>query len=104
MNAVPLQLLLPDGPATLVPGSFERGVPRYARDGQVLDIDVSIPPDLQARWFWHGSFLRLRVAADECGVAIYTGTFPPPLCFDNARVIAPASVEAAPIQLTMELV
>lgn len=83
MNAVPLFLSLPDGPAVLVPGSFERGQPRYQRDGQVLDVDVTIPPELEATgWIWHGSFLRKPGAV---GIAICTTTFPPPLCFDNAR-------------------
>lgn len=107
MKAIPLQLHLPDGPAQFIPGSLLKGQPRYERDGVLLDVDVTIPPDLADRWFWQGSFLRLQTAPDECGVAIFTGTFPPPLCFDNAREIERFRVahDAAegPRQLAMEL-
>jgi hypothetical protein len=100
MKAVPLKLLLPDGPAHLVPGSFEAGQPQYARDGIVLDVDVAIPPELDGRWFWHGSFLRLQTEPGECGLAIFTGTFPPPQCFEQARELERirAELDAAPVR------
>lgn len=85
MNAVPLLLLLPDGAARLIPGSFEHGQPRYERDGVALDVDVTLPPELEANWFWDGSFLRLRTEPGSCGVAIFTGTFGVPGVFDQAR-------------------
>jgi hypothetical protein len=98
MTAVPLVLLLPDGPATLVPGSHAANQPRYERDGVVLDVDVSIPSELDANWFWDGSFLRLRTAPDACGVAICTKTFGVPGVFDQAREIDRRAAEwdAAP--------
>jgi hypothetical protein len=99
MNAVPLELHLPDGPATPVEGSFLAGRPQYERDGIVLDVDVTIPPDLEtAGWFWHGSFLRLRVEPGACGVAIYTGAFGVQGTFENAREMERirAELDAAP--------
>lgn len=96
MRAIPLTFSLPDGPARLVPGSFEKGAPRYERDGQPIDVDVTIPSDLEASgWIWHGSFLRKPGAV---GIAICTATFPPPRCFDNARELdrLEAERDAAP--------
>lgn len=100
MKAVPLQLLLPDGPVQLVPGSFEAGHPLYERDGKVLGVDVAIPPELDGRWFWHGSFLRLQTEPGECGVAICTVAFPPPQCFEQARELERfrAELDAAPVK------
>lgn len=83
MKVIPLDLYLPDGVARLVPGSFEQGQPRYARDGVALDVDVTIPPDLEASgWIWQGSFLR---KPGPVGVAICTQTFGVPGVFENAR-------------------
>lgn len=100
MNAVPLLLMLPDGPAHAVPGSFERGQPCYERGGIILDIDVTIPPDLDGRWFWHGSCLYRRDRPGDCGIGIFTGTFPPPLCFEQARELERirAELDAAPVK------
>lgn len=87
MTAVPLELLLPGGPATLVPGSFAANQPRYERDGVVLDVDVTVPPELDHNWFWDGSFLRLRTEPGACGVAICTKTLGVPGVFDRAREV-----------------
>jgi hypothetical protein len=76
--AYPWQLFLPDGVvAQHVPGSDP---PRYTVDGVAIDVDVTIPDDL-AEWYWYGSFF----CWNNEGIAISTGTHPPPLCFDVAR-------------------
>ena len=87
----------------LVPGSLQKGQPQYERDGRILDVDVTIPCDLEPHWFWQGSFLRLRTAPGECGAAICTKTFGLPGVFEQARIIRQSSVEFAE-QLVMELV
>jgi len=89
MKIVPLELSLPDGPATLKIGSLKKGEPQYERGGQLLDVDVTIPPDLVAAgWIWHGSMLYRREPGDELrGVGVDTKTFPPPQCFEQARAI-----------------
>jgi len=89
MKIVPLELSLPDGPATLKIGSLKKGQPQYERDGQLLDVDVTIPDDLVAAgWIWHGSTLYRREPGDELrGVGVDTRTFPPPQCFEQARAI-----------------
>lgn len=75
---IPATLYLPDGPADLVPGSFEHGQPCYERDGQAIDVDVMIPDDLLAAgWYWSGSML-CNSWSNETGICISTGTYPPP--------------------------
>jgi hypothetical protein len=98
----PLVLHLPNGRAQLVPGSAEAGRPRYEIDGEPVDVDVTIPPDLAARWFWFGSLLSLRVPAGTPGISIGTGSYPPPgvesirgTCFDAARRIEAESARIA---------
>lgn len=89
MKIVPLTLSLPDGRATLIPGSLRKGQPRYERNGVELDLDVTIPADLEAAgWMWHGSVLYRREPGDDLrGVGVDTAAFPPPLCFEQAREI-----------------
>lgn len=63
--------------------------PQYERcDGTTVPIDVVIPDDLAARWFWFGSAL----VEDSGLVLISTASYPPPgledgrvTCFDAAR-------------------
>lgn len=75
---VPATLYLPDGPADLVPGSFEHGRPRYERGGQAINVDVMIPDDLiGAGWYWSGSVL-CNSWSNETGICISTRTYPPP--------------------------
>lgn len=95
MKIVPLELSLPDGRATLVPGSLQDGQPQYERDGQVLDVDVTIPTDLVAAgWLWHGSVLYRPEPGDDLrGVGVDTRTFPPPQCYEQARAIEQARAE-----------
>lgn len=105
MKVIPLELHLPDGPARLIPGSFEQGHPRYERDGVALDIDVTIPDDLAASgWIWQGSWLR---KPGPVGVTIDTKTFGLPGVFENARELdrleAVRNGTTQPKQLVMEL-
>jgi hypothetical protein len=109
--------------------------PQYERcDGTTVELDVTIPDDLAAHWFWFGSCL----VEDSGLVLICTATYPPPgypsirgTCFDVARQIEAGQrrraerwiaervaivmkvkrpktsalpVEPAPVQAVMELV
>lgn len=77
-DVYPLQLCLPDGRrADLVPGSRPA---RYTIEGEPCDIDVTIPPDLAAVWFWVGSWLC------DGEIRIYTGTFGVVGVFEQARI------------------
>jgi hypothetical protein len=119
----PLAINLPGGKrAEHVPGSRP---PRYAVDGVEVELDVEIPDDLLANgWYWSGSFLYHPWPGSENGspgVAISTGTFPPPgwpqepirvkgtddqgqpiiieeparTCFDSARILNSTREEVA---------
>lgn len=98
-DGYPLVLALPNGVrAQLVIGSGKADAPRYEVDGAAIDVDVRIPADLTGRWFWHGSFLRMRTEPGKCGLSIDSGTYPPPdwpavrgSCFDAARRVEAAS-------------
>jgi hypothetical protein len=79
----PLLLRLPTGNAHYA--GLISGRPRYELAGALLDVDVTIPPDLAGRWCWHGSFLRLVTAPGEPGWSISTGTFGVEGAFDIAR-------------------
>lgn len=83
-DVFPLEIALPDGKrAQYVAGSRP---PHYTVDGEPTDIDVTIPDDLaEAGWYWSGSYLyqpwpevRTEEQGRGPGVAISTGTFPPP--------------------------
>jgi hypothetical protein len=99
--AYPLQLNLPQGDAHYA--GLINGQPRYELAGALLDVDVTIPPDIAGSWFWHGSFLRLSTAPGECGWSISTGTYPPPECFEIARrqVLREHAQAATVVQLRM---
>lgn len=66
--------------------------PQYElRDGTTVDLDVEIPNDLAAHWFWFGSALT----SDDGLLLVSTATYPPPgiasargSCFDVARQLA----------------
>jgi len=91
----PLALALPNGVrAQFVPGLAASGAPIYEIDGVVTAIDVRIPDDLAANWYWNGSWLAERSG----GIQIDTGSFPPPGwpavrhdCFTSARIIEATS-------------
>lgn len=90
MRGHPLILCLPGGKsAALIAGSDPA---RY--DG--WEGSVEIPADLSA-WHWHGSFLS------DGEVAIFTGTHPPPDCFEQARIHERlrAAWEPHPVQLVL---
>lgn len=94
-DAWPLTLALPDGRrADLVPGSRPA---RYAIDDQPCDIDVTIPEDLAAVWFWHGSWLC------DGAIRIYTGTFGVAGALEQARIHMRLRAEYEPQPVQMEL-
>lgn len=64
--------------------------PRYAVDGVLVDIDVTIPPDLAAAgWFWFGATLT-----QTNGRGVYVGVGSgPPVCYEQARLIEQAAVD-----------
>lgn len=78
-DCYPVELHLPGGVrAQYVPESRPA---QYTVDGEPIAVDVTIPEDLAAAgWCWHGSFLYQPYPGreDGPGVAISTGTFPPP--------------------------
>lgn len=77
-DCYPLTIALPDGKrAEYVAGSRP---PRYTIDGQACAIDVTIPDDLAAVWFWHGTWLC------DGEIRIYTGTFGVAGTFEQARI------------------
>lgn len=101
-DAYPLTIALPEGKtAHLIPG---KRPPAYTIDGVVSNIDVTIPPDLRGRWYWHGSSLTLDEAT-----AFDTAAYPPPGapyiplidCFAAAR--AYLGLPAPLVQLRLEL-
>lgn len=94
-DAYPLELALPNGiRAQLVPGSRP---PRYTMDGEPTAIDVTIPEDLAAVWFWFGSWLC------DGDIRIYTRTFGVAGAIEQARIHMQlrADYEPQPIQLEL---
>lgn len=75
--------------------------PRYAVNGEMTEIDVTVSDDLSS-WFWWGSFLTWKPHPEQVGISIDTGTFPPPGwpsnrpdCFTQARAVEAARVKYA---------
>jgi hypothetical protein len=101
----PAHIDTPAGRAVLVIGStLGGGVPAYELpDTMVIPIDTRIPSDLQGRWYWMGPRLTLVVPPGACGISICACTFPPPLCYEQARQYEAAMgrVGTAVVQLTL---
>lgn len=70
--------------AEIVIGSLQAGRAMYTLDGAPVDIDVTIPEDLAAHWYWHGPILVYR-AADRVGLSICADTFGVAGAFEQAR-------------------
>lgn len=102
-SEAPVFLNLLKGRAVLVFGSGrDNNIPLYEYDdGERVAVDTRIPDDLAGRWIWMGPWLSCG------GVAICTVSYPPPLCYDQARAHERAmerlDAQDAPRQLMMEL-
>lgn len=99
----PMHLDLPDGRVTHVFGSARNGddpqLYEYA-DGRRVQIETRIPHDLEGRWFWLSPY-----GLSNGGVCIAAVSYPPPLCYEQAREIEREMERLeAPRQLVMELV
>lgn len=74
----------PWGRAELIPGSTLGGrMPAYELIDDahmIIPLDTRIPPDLEARWYW-----LPPLGLSDGAVCIAAVTFPPPLCYEQAR-------------------
>lgn len=101
-DCYPLMINLPDGRrAEYVAGSRPA---RYTIDGELSDIDATIPDDLLATgWYWSGSFLfqPWPERPDGPGVAISTGTYGLAETFEMARRMNAKRAELLALRVVM---
>jgi hypothetical protein len=83
--SAPSRLRTPHGEAHIVIGSLQAGKARYQVNGEPIDLDVTIPDDLAAYWYWFGPFLTRDTPPGTPGLSICANTYPPPRCFELAR-------------------
>jgi hypothetical protein len=100
--SAPSRLKIGTDYAEMVIGSLQAGRARYTINGEPVDLDVTIPADLAASWFWSGPCLVWK-SSGRVGISIDANTFGVQACFEKARWFEAQERKHEPVIMQMEM-